>query len=86
LYHHASSGKSLSLIDIGANGGVAGTDIRVILKTGQTVDIRGIDNPQCTNIDIGNVREVIHTPNGPIIGNMHQYDLLNKGSTIHSPC
>jgi hypothetical protein len=33
-YHQASSGQSLSLIDRGANGGVAGTDVRVIFKTG----------------------------------------------------
>jgi hypothetical protein len=45
-YHQASSGQSLSLIDRGANGGVAGTDVQVMLKTGRTVDIRGIDNHQ----------------------------------------
>jgi hypothetical protein len=33
-YHQASSGQSLSLIDRGANGGVAGTDVCVIFKTG----------------------------------------------------
>jgi hypothetical protein len=33
-YHQASSGQSLSLIDRGANGGVAGTDVLVIFKTG----------------------------------------------------
>jgi hypothetical protein len=33
-YHQALSGQSLSLIDRGANGGVAGTDVRVIFKTG----------------------------------------------------
>jgi hypothetical protein len=60
-YHQASSGQSLSLIDRGANGGVAGTDIHVIFKTGQTVDVRGIDNHQCTNIDIGTVCGVIQT-------------------------
>jgi hypothetical protein len=85
-YHHSSSGQSLSLIDRGAYGGVAGTDVRVIFKTEQTVDIRGIDNHQCTNIDIGTVGGVIQTQKGPIIGIMHQYALLNKGSTIHSPC
>jgi hypothetical protein len=85
-YHKASSEPSLSLMDRGANGGVAGTDVRTIFKTGRTVDIRGIDNHQCTNIDIGTVGGVIHTQKGPIIGIMHQYALLNKGSTIHSPC
>jgi hypothetical protein len=74
-------------MDRGANGGVAVTDVRAIFKTGQTVDIRGIDSRQCTNIDIGTVGGVIQTQTGPIIGIMHQYALLNKGSTvIHSPC
>jgi hypothetical protein len=36
-YHQASSGQSLSLVDRGANGGVAGEDVRIIFKTGQTV-------------------------------------------------
>jgi hypothetical protein len=29
---------------------------------------------------------VIQTQKGPVIGIMHQYALLNKRSTIHSPC
>ena len=85
-YHKASSGQSLSLIDRGANGGVAGTDVRIIFKTGRMVDIRGIDNHHCTNIDIGTVGGVVHTNKGHVIAIMHQYALLNKGSTIHSPC
>ena len=51
-YHKASSGQSLSLIDMGANGGVVGTDVCIIFETGIMVDIRGIDNHHCTNIDI----------------------------------
>jgi hypothetical protein len=76
----------LLLIDRGANGGVAGTDVRVIFKTGRTVDIRGIDSHQFTKIDIGTVGGVIQTQKGSIIGITHQYALLNRGSTIHSPC
>jgi hypothetical protein len=83
-YHKASSGQSLSLIDRGANGGVAGNDVCVIFKTGRAVDLRGIDN-HCTNIDIGSVGGVIQTQKVPIIGIMHQYALLKKWSTIHSP-
>jgi hypothetical protein len=63
-YHKASPGQSLTLIDRGANGGVAGTD---------AVDIRGIDNHKCTNIDIGTVGGDIQTQKGPIISIMHQY-------------
>ena len=38
-YHKASSNRHLSLIDRGANGGVAGEDVRVIFKSSHTVDI-----------------------------------------------
>jgi hypothetical protein len=52
----------------------------------RTVDIKGIDNHRCTNIDIGTIGGVIHTNKGPVIGIFHRYALLNKGSFIHSPC
>jgi hypothetical protein len=45
-----------------------------------------LTNHQCTNIDIGTVGGVIQTQKGPIIGIMHQYALINKGSTIQPPC
>jgi hypothetical protein len=75
-----------SLVDRGANGGVAGNDVRIIFKTNRTVDIRGIDNHQVTDIDIGTVGGVVQSQKGPIIAVMHQYALLNKGHSIHSPC
>jgi hypothetical protein len=54
-YHKEHHGISPFLIDRGANGGVAGSDVRVIFKTNRTVDIQGIDNHRCTNIAIGTV-------------------------------
>jgi hypothetical protein len=56
------------------------------LKTNRTVDIRGIDNHRCTNIEIGTVGGVIRTHKGPVIGIFNQYALVNKGSSIHSSC
>jgi hypothetical protein len=85
-YHKEHHSISPSLVDRGANGGVAGNDVRVIFKTNCTVDIKGIDNHRCTNIDIGTVGGVIQTNKGPVIGIMNQYALLNKGLSIHSPC
>jgi hypothetical protein len=38
-----SSGHSLCLIDRGANGGVAGSDVCVIVQTSCTKDTQGID-------------------------------------------
>jgi hypothetical protein len=83
---HQTAASMMSLVDRGANGGVAGDDVRVIFKTTRNVDIRGIDNHQVTNIPIGTVGGVVKSQKGPIIVIMHQYALLGKGSTIHSPC
>ena len=81
-----SGAQNLSLVDRGANGGLAGDDVRVISKTNRRVDIRGIDNHQVTGIDIGTVGGVVDTQKGPVVAIMHQYALLGKGSSIHSPC
>jgi hypothetical protein len=58
----------LSLIERGADGGVAGKDVCIIFKTGQTVDIRGFDNHQCTKIYIGTV---VGDPNS--VGTHYRY-------------
>jgi len=50
-----------SLIDCGANGGIAGEDVRVINKTGRQVDIQGIDNHQIVDIPAGTVVGVLPT-------------------------
>ena len=76
----------MSLIDRGANGGVAGSDVRVIAKTfpHRKVDIQGIDNHQMTDVFIGDVGGVVDTHKGPVIAVFRQYALHGKGSTIHS--
>ena len=45
--HHGSFAKGVgSLIDRGANGGLAGNNVRVISKTDREVDVSGIDGHQ----------------------------------------
>ena len=39
-----------ALIDRGANGGIAGDNVRIISKTGRSVDIQGIDNHKINEI------------------------------------
>jgi hypothetical protein len=82
--HHTNC--SMSLVDRGANGGVAGNDFCVIFKTNRTVDIHGIDNHHVTNIPIGTVGGVVNSQKGSIIIIMHQYALMGKGTSIHYPC
>ena len=59
-----------SLVDRGANGGIAGEDIRVINKTTKkSVNTRGINNHQITGIPIVTAGGVTMTQRGEVIVN-----------------
>jgi len=75
-----------SLVDRGANGGVAGDDVRIIHRHGdhQMVDIEGIDKHRMTGIPLCTVGGVTKTDCGDVILIMHQYAYTGKGHTIHS--
>ena len=73
-----------TLIDRGANGGLAGYNGRVLHKTGRKVDVQGIDNHQITNIPIVTAAGVVNTQCGKFILTMYQYTHLSNGKTIHS--
>ena len=74
-----------SLVDRGANGGVAGNDVRVIwTHPHQSVDVRGIDDHEVTNILIITAGGIDTTQFRPVIAILHQYAYLGKGKTIHS--
>ena len=74
-----------SLLDRGANGGVTGSDARVIeTHPDRKVDIHGIDNHELTAkplVTAGGVRSTIA---GEVILIMHQYAYHGKNKTIHS--
>jgi hypothetical protein len=87
-YHSTPAHKTTSshgaLVDHGANGGIAGSDVRIISTTGRTVDITGIDNHQLTKIKIGTVGSYADSQRGPVILIMHQYAIYQQNQTIHS--
>ena len=78
----ATSGSSL--IDRGANAGMAGADVRLLETTGVKVDVSGIDNHTLPGLDLATVAGVVQTQRGPICLIMNQYAYLGKGKTIHS--
>jgi hypothetical protein len=74
-----------TLVDPGANGGIAGGDVRIINRTGQqVVDVQGIDNHQIVDIPIVTAGAVVKTQSGEVIIIMHQYAYTGKGKAIHS--
>ena len=74
-----------SLVDRGANGGIAGNDMTIIEDTGRTVNISGIDDHQLTDLKIVTAGGVVQSQHGPIILVCNQY-AYNPGAakSIHS--
>ena len=87
IYHvskHSSSHYG-SLIDRGANGGLAGSDVRILERTGRTVSVTGIDNHELPGLDIVTCAALLHTNHGEVVLIMHEYAYYGRGNTIHSP-
>ena len=72
------------MVDRGANGGLAGSDMRVIHKTHRTINIQGIDNHEVTGLDVVTAATLLNTSQGKVIGIFNEYAYLGKGSSIHS--
>src|SRR5687768_3205790 len=79
-----SATRNGALVDRGANGGIAGEDVKIIAKTGRKVDIQGIDNHCINDIPIVTAGGVVNTQRGEVIAIMHQHAYVGKGKTIHS--
>ena len=75
-----------SLVDRGANGGLAGSDVRIVNPHAnpRLVDVSGIDSHQVTDLPIVTVGGVVPSQRGEVIAIMHQYAYLGEGKTIHS--
>ena len=87
IYHvskHSSSHYG-SLIDRGANGGLAGSDVRILERTGRTVSVTGIDNHELPGLDIVTCAALLPTNHGKVVLIMHEYACYGRGNTIHSP-
>ena len=71
-------------MDVGANGHVAGNDVRVIAKhPDRTVEISGIDNHEITSILLVTAGGIVLTTSGEVILMMHQNACHGENTTIH---
>ena len=83
LFQHANH-TNQQLVDRGANGGLAGSDMRVIHKTHRRINIQGIDNHEVTGLDVVTAATLLNTSQGKVIGIFNEYAYLGQGSSIHS--
>ena len=87
IYHvskHSSSHYG-SLIDRGANGGLAGSDVRILERTSRTVSVTSIGNHELPGLDIVTCAALLNTNHGKVILIMNEYAYYGRGNTIHSP-
>ena len=83
LFQHANH-TNQQLVDRGANGGLAGSDMRVIHQTQRKINIQGIDNHEVTGLDVVTAATLLNTSQGKVIGIFNEYAYLGKGSSLHS--
>ena len=72
------------MVDRGASGGLAGSDMHVIHRTHRKINIQGIDNHEVTGLDVVTAATLLNTSQGKVIGIFNEYAYLGKGSSIHS--
>ena len=72
------------MVDRGANGDLAGSDMRVLHKTQRKSIIQGIDNHEVTGLDVVTAATLLNTSQGKVIGIFNEYAYLGKGSSFHS--
>ena len=63
LFQHANHTNN-QLVDRGANGGLAGSDMRFIYKTHHKINIQGIDNHEVTGFDVVTAATLFNTSLG----------------------
>jgi hypothetical protein len=85
LSNHDSTPSSSSLMDGGANGGMTGSDVRIISTSDfHKANVSGIGDSTILNLPLVTAVGYVQTHRGPVIVLMHQYAHYGKGHTIHS--
>ena len=85
-YHiaQASQAKHGSLVDRGANGGLAGSDVRILSRSSRKCTVTGIDSHELQGLDVVQCAALVQTNQGIVNFIMNEYACYGKGHTIHS--
>ena len=85
-YHvaQASQAKHGSLVDRQANGGLTGSDVRILSKTYRKCTVTGIDSHELLGLDVVQCAALVETNHGIVNLIMNEYVCYGKRHTIHS--
>ena len=81
IFQHANHTNN-QLVDRGANGGLAGSDMRVIYKTHRKINISGIDNHEVNGLDVVTAATLLNTSLGKVIGIFSQEVSQDSGLSM----
>ena len=84
-YHiaQASQAKHGSFLDRGANGGVAGSDVRILSRSSRKCTVTGIDSHELQGLDVVQCAALVETNHGIVNLIRNEYASYGKGLTIH---
>ena len=82
LYHVAQAKQAQhgSLVDRGANGGLAGSDVRILSKSSRKCTVTGIDQHQINGLDIVQCAALVKTNHGYVNLIMNEYAYYGKAT------
>ena len=86
IYHvaQAPQAKHGSLVDRGANGGLAGSGVRILSRSFRKFTVTGIDSHELQGLDMVRCAALVETNHGIVNLMMNVYTCYGKGHTIHS--
>ena len=68
----------------GANGGLAGSDVRILGTSSRKCTVTGIDNHEIPGLDLVQCAALVETNHGMVNLIMNEYAYYGKGHSIHS--
>ena len=83
--HRRKSSRSRGLVDRGANGSIAGSDMRVINTQESYIDLEGVTDHIIRQLQLVTAGAYVLTDQGPIIMVVHHAAHMPDGKTILSP-
>ena len=86
-YHiaQASQAKHGSLVDRGANGGLAGSDVRILSRSSRKCTVTGIDSHELQGLDVVQCAALVETNHGIVNLIMNKYMLAMERGTPSIP-
>ena len=85
-YHvaQAKQAKRGSLVDRGAKGGLAGSDVTVLSTSSRKCTVTGIDNHEIPGLDLVQFAVLVQTDHGIVYIIMNEYAFYGRGHSIHT--